>query len=441
MAMKGPRETIVYTVMISCGENKLNEPDCLATIDVDPTSASYCQIIHKLQMTHLGDELHHFGWNACSSCCDDSSKSRRFLILTGLKSSRIYIVDTLSDPLAPSIYKTIEPDTVKSANLSVPHTVHCLADGNIMISMLGDRNGDAPGGFLLIDDKFEIVGKYGDQDYQKEVKFGYDFWYQPYHNVMISSEWTAPNTFFNGFNPADVGNAKYGQQLHLWDWKEQKIKKTFNLGSEGLLPLEVRFHHEPKSTHGYVGCALSSSVWHWYKDEASGEWKVEKVIQVEPFVSEGADPLPGLITDILISMDDKFLYFSNWLHGDIRQYDITDPFHPKLVAQTWVGGKIGKEVIHQGKKLVAGPQMLQLSLDGKRLYVTDSLFSTWDDQFYPDLDKKGTVLLKLDIDTVKGGMVLDEKFGVDFGSIPHGPYRAHETRYPSGDCSSDIWLC
>ena len=34
--------------------------------------------------------------------------------------------------------------------------------------------------------------------------------------------------------------------------------------------------------------------------------------------------MPGVMTDIIISMDDKYLYFSNWLHGDIRQYDITD---------------------------------------------------------------------------------------------------------------------
>lgn len=37
------------------------------------------------------------------------------------------------------------------------------------------------------------------------------------------------------------------------------------------------------------------------------------------------------------------------------------------------------------KRVAGGPQMLQLSLDGKRLYVTTSLFSTWDVQFYPDL--------------------------------------------------------
>lgn len=51
-----------------------------------------------------------------------------------------------------------------------------------------------------------------------------------------------------------------------------------------------------------------------------------------------------------------------------------------------------------------GPQMLQLSLDGKRLYVTDSLFSTWDDQFYPNLAKEGSLLLQLDVDTGAGGL-------------------------------------
>lgn len=50
--------------------------------------------------------------------------------------------------------------------------------------------------------------------------------------------------------------------------------------------------------------------------------------------------ISGLITDILISLDDKFLYFSNWLHGDLRQYDVTDPKHPKLVGQVIIAIRI-----------------------------------------------------------------------------------------------------
>jgi len=41
----------------------------------------------------------------------------------------------------------------------------------------------------------------------------------------------------------------------------------------------------------------------------------------------------------------------------------------------------------KGKKVEGGPQMIQLSLDGKRLYVTTSLYSQWDNQFYPNLAK------------------------------------------------------
>ena len=94
----------------------------------------------------------------------------------------------------------------------------------------------------------------------------------------------------------------------------------------------------------------------------------------------------------------------------------------------------------QGKRIYGGPQMLQLSLDGHRLYVTTSLFSPWDKQFYPDMCKQGSMLLKIDVDHENGGMKLDENFLVDYGQEPDGPVLAHEIRYPGGDCTSDIYL-
>lgn len=108
-----------------------------------------------------------------------------------------------------------------------------------------------------------------------------------------------------------------------------------------------------------------------------------------------------MITDILISLDDKYLYFNNWLHGDVRQYDITDRKKPRLVGQVFLGGSVledskihviddkelksqPKPVFIKQRRLYGSPQMLQLSLDGKRLYVTTSVFKPWDKQFYPD---------------------------------------------------------
>lgn len=161
--------------------------------------------------------------------------------------------------------------------------------------------------------------------------------------------------------------------------------------------------------------------------------------------------LPPLITDILISLDDKYIYFSNWLRGDLVQYDISDPGSPRLSGRLFLGGvarrgvpgvtilsglpdDVGHELPEvpkiKGKTLEGGPQMIQLSLDGKRLYVTNSLYSPWDKQFYPDLVKRGSYLLRVNIDTENGGLSLDESFFVDFGNEPDGPVLAHEVRYP-----------
>ena len=158
-AMQAEPEKVLYAIALYTGTG-IEEPDYLATVDVDPNSPTYSQVIHRLPMPYIGDELHHFGWNACSSCHDDTSKSRRFTVIPGQRSSRIYIVDT-ADKSAPKIHKVIEPEEIKEkTNLTAPHTVHCLADGQIMISMLGDSEGNAPGGFLLLDDNFDIAGRW-----------------------------------------------------------------------------------------------------------------------------------------------------------------------------------------------------------------------------------------------------------------------------------------
>ncbi|HET7034983.1 MAG TPA: selenium-binding family protein [Thermomicrobiaceae bacterium] len=437
-AMQAEPEKVLYTVALYEGTG-IEEPDYLATIDVDPSSSTYSQVINRTVMPNVGDELHHFGWNACSSCHTDQCAERRFLIVPGNASSRIHVLDA-SDDRAPTMHKVIEGDEIKEkVNLSAPHTVHCLADGHVMISMLGDRDGEGPGGFLLLDQEFNIAGRW--ERNATNMRFNYDFWYQPRHNVMISSEWAAPSTYRQGFNLDDVGAGKYGQRLHFWDWDRHEITQTIDLGADGLIPLEVRFHHDPDSAHGFVGAALSSTMWHYHQGGPDGAWQADNVIAVDPIEVAGWPfPVPGLITDLLLSLDDRYLYFSDWLHGDIRQYDVSDPARPMLTGQVWVGGVLGRAETVQGHTLGAGPQMLQLSLDGKRLYVTNSLYSVWDNQFYPDLATRGSYLLQIDCDTERGGLTVNQDFYVDFSQEPAGPARAHEMRYPGGDCTSEIWV-
>ncbi|KFM62584.1 Selenium-binding protein 1, partial [Stegodyphus mimosarum] len=398
---EGPREKLIYVTCISTKWQITQKPDLLATVDVDSESKTYSQIIHRLEVPNLGDELHHMGWNACSSCRDCSVRRNR-LIVPGLNSDRIHIIDTETDPRAPHIDKVIEPNELhEKAEAGAPHTVHCVPWGDIMISCMGDEHGNAKGTFVLLEQgTFNVKGTWEAEG--DAAEYNYDYWYQPRHNIMVSTEWAAPKTFRKGFNLEDVQNGLYGHSITFWNWRERKPFQRLDLGENGQIPLEVRFLHNPEASVGFVGCALSSTVFRFHQDE-NKSWAAECVAKIPPKkVKNWIRPdMPGLITDILISLDDRYLYISNWLHGDIRQYDISDTENPRCVGQIFLGGSIcsdGKvEVVEdselkeqpkrptvKGVPIRGGPQMLQLSLDGKRLYVTNSLFQAWDTQFYPE---------------------------------------------------------
>ena len=124
-AIQAPSEKLLYTIAIYTGTG-IQLPDYLATVDVDPSSSNFSQVIHRLEMPGIGDELHHMGWNACSSCFDDGSMLRKYLLLPGVRSNNIHIVDTVTEPRAPRLHKVIDGNEIKSkTNLSGPHTV-CL---------------------------------------------------------------------------------------------------------------------------------------------------------------------------------------------------------------------------------------------------------------------------------------------------------------------------
>ncbi|XP_077158925.1 methanethiol oxidase-like [Paroedura picta] len=458
-AMRGPRERLMYVTCVLTGNGigtGTQAPDYLATVDIDPESPTYCKVLHRLPMPYINDELHRFGWNACSSCFGDTTRKQNKLIFPCFGSSRIYVVDTGTDPRAPRLYKVIEQTEVfQKCDLAYLNTPRCLSNGEIMISALGDTRNNGKGGFVLLDaETFEVKGTW--ERPTQAAPMGFDFWYQPRHNVMISTEFGVPKFFINGFNPADLGKGRYGRRLNVWDWTTRCLLQSIDIGEDSA-PMIIRFLHNPNAAHGFVVCILECSVHHFYKTE-DGSWTAEKVIQFPNKKVSGWNfpEMPAYSLYTIISLDDRFLYVSNYLHGDVRQYDITDPHCPRLVGQVFVGGNIPKggdvkvledpeldcqpdPFVIQGRRVYGGPQALQLSLDGKRLYVTSSVFTPWDKQFYPELIREGSVLLQIDVDTEHGGLSVNEDFMVDFGKEPWGPARAPEMHYPGGDCTTEIW--
>jgi selenium-binding protein 1 len=209
------------------------------------------------------------------------------------------------------------------------------------------------------------------------------------------------------------------------------------------MALELRPSHDPTKTYGFVGVVvstkdLSASIWTWHR--ANGSWAVRKAIEIP---AEPADParlppalqpfkaVPPLVTDIELSLDDRFLYVSCWGTGELRQYDVTDPFSPRLTGSVRLGGIVSRAEHPKGGALNGGPQMVEVSRDGRRVYLTNSLYASWDEQFYPE--GINGWLAKIDA-SQEGGIAVDPEFFVGFQGE-----RPHQVRLEGGDASSDSY--
>ena len=439
-------EQLAYVATIGVGNNGDTPPDALGVLDLDESSPSYGQIVGRVEMPNVGDELHHFGWNACSSAlCPWMAHphvERRYLVIPGLRSSRVYVLDTKDDPRRPKIVKTLEPEEIaKKTGYSRAHTVHCGPDG-IYVNALGNPDGDGPGGIFVLDhDTFEVKGAWERDRGTQEL--AYDFWWHLGYDRVISSEWGTPNMVEAGVNPELLLGNEYGHRLHVWDMKRRRHLQEIDLGAEHQMALELRPAHDPTKQYGFAGVVistadLSGSVFTWYRD--NGTFKAKKTITIpaEPAEERVLPPalkpfkaVPPLISDIDLSLDDRLLYVSCWGTGELKQYDVSDPFAPKQVGSIRIGGIVNRTAHGDSGPLNGGPQMVEISRDGKRVYFTNSLYSSWDDQFYPD--GLAGWMVKADV-SPNGGMALDPRF-----FLASGDTRPHQVRLEGGDASTDTF--
>ena len=445
-AMQAPAERLAYVALLGTDGTTR---DALGVVDTDSSSPAFGQLVEQVEFPDAGNELHHLGWNACSShLCPWASNAhveRRYLIVPGTGSSRIHIMDTGPDPRRPELVKVIEPEELtRRTGYVAPHTVHCGPDG-IYMNALGSAGGDGPGGLFTLDhETFDVRGTWERERGPQHL--AYDFAWHLGHDVMVSSEWGTPNMVKDGVNPELLLGGKYGHALHVWDLRRRRHLQTIDLGSQHQMVLELRPARDPRKAYGFAGVVisledLSSSVWTWYLDAQDRQWKAKKVITIPAEPADPADLPPllqgfkavaPLVTDINLSLDDRYLYVSCWGTGELRQYDVTDPFHPVLVGSVRLGGIVARTA-HPGeprKALNGGPQMVEVSRDGRRVYVTNSLFTPWDAQFYPD-GIRGWIAR---VDAAPGGgIAIDPRFLVNTGDR----LRPHQMKLAGGDASSD----
>src|SRR5580700_3309970 len=289
MAMQAPAEKLAFVAMLNAKDN--SRPDALGVVDVDVASTGYGHLVGQVDMPNAGDELHHFGWNACSAClCPHAPHphvERRYLVVPGINSSRIHIIDTKPDPRKPQIVKVIEPETLAArTGYASPHTIHCGPDG-IYTSALGATNGEGPGGIFVMDhDSFDVLGKW---ELDRGPQYlAYDFWWHLGLDTVITSEWGTPSMVQHGINPEILLKGGYGHKLHVWDLRKRRHLQEMDLGAEQQMALELRPAHDPTRAYGFLGVVvslkdLSASIWVWHRD--NGKWGIKKVIDIPAAVA------------------------------------------------------------------------------------------------------------------------------------------------------------
>lgn len=361
------REKYLY---LFCVDADAKDDDFMAVIDVDPTSSTYSKILRTVDLGSKGNETHHWGYT------DDRTK----IWAGGLFSSRIWILDVATDPAAPRVEKTIE-NVPELTGFSGPHTYYALP-GRMLISFLGSAEGGLPTGFAEFTNDGRFIRRI---DNPADSPYGYDVAIKPDLNRMITSGFTPMRNYRKPL--ASMNMHDFGDKLTIWDFKARKPLQTVKVGAA---PLELRWSLKPGANFGFTNCALDNSLW-LFEGKPDGTYAFKKVADT--------GPLPA---DLRQSPDDRYLFVSCFGGTEIQQWDVLDREHPKL-----------KSVVKPGDQ----PNMMHVTGDGKRMYVSNSLLST--------MDRSNDFWVKL-IKIEPEGLVIDPDFQVDLTKFPTGAARGHD---------------
>ncbi len=338
----------------------------------------------------------------------------------------------------------IEPEEVlRKTGYSRPH--RALRSRGLYISTLGGAGADGtegpPGVFLMDCESFEVLGKWEIE--RGPQKLHYDFWWNLPRDYMVSSEWGLPPQFEGGIVAEDLLANRYGHQLHFWDLRGRRHVQSIDLGANHQMALEVRPAHEPTREYGFVGVVvdttnLEASIWTWWREGGKFQAKKTAVIPPEPADASLLPPLlkgfgavPPLVSDIDLSLDDRFLYVACWGTGELRQYEVSDPMNPRLAGSVHVGG-IARRTPHSERNGFRRRTADDRDQPRRQARLFHQL--ALQPLGRPVLSRRrrpgGRLMCHVGAD---GGLTLDPGFLVDFGN----DYGAHQIRLQGGDCSTD----
>lgn len=369
--------------------------DKLVTVDVNPASDKYGEVIQSLSVGGR-NEAHHSGLT------DD----RKYLWAGGLDTNKIFIFDVSTNPAAPTLHKVITDFTSASGGVVGPHTTYAMPGRMLVTGLSNNKDNGGRTGLVEYTNEGEYLATYWmptDDNLQGAEKsgqfadgYGYDLRVLPRRNVMVTSSFTGWSNYMMDFGKMlQDGEAmkRFGNTAVVWDLHSRKPKKILDIPGA---PLEIRCAWQPRNNWCVTTAALTSKIWLIYEDDNG--WQAKAVADIG---DASKVPLP---VDISLTADDQGLWVNTFMDGKSRYFDMSDPFNPKQTYEKQIGAQVN---------------MASQSWDGERVYYTSSLLGNWDkkgddnDQYFKSYQWNGSELV--------------EQFALDFNKLKLG--RPHQMRF------------
>jgi hypothetical protein len=380
LVAKGEKYLFVWA-----GDQARKNPDFLAVVNFDETSADYGKLITTVPLPAPGatwNEPHHVGLS------NDGKVLACGGLLSVLKGQKEVFFFDVSNPTAPKFMSSADPP-----QSAITDEFYPLPEGGFLITMMGGAKGHHPGRVVEFGKDQKLVAEYP----QTPPDDGFNphgISVRPEMNLMITSDFICPSTTLH----AVPGDLQLRGSVRVWDFRKRAIVRTINIaGAAGTI--DARLIPGDAKGRGYTAGMGDGQLYLLNTEQGTSK-------PVFDFNSIAKGGWPQLMR---MTGDGKRLFVTMNMAGKVVMFDTSNPEQPKVLKVLDLGAN-------------SGPHYLALTEDEKRLVITD---------YFLNEDEAGKVHAEGDHKvhvakvTVKD-LVLDSKFQLDFNkALASGAARPH----------------
>jgi len=372
-------------LFICAGDQARQNPDFLAVVNFDETSADYGKVIARAPLPEpgaSGNEMHHIGLSA------DGRVVACGGLLSVLRAQQEIFFWNISDPARPEFISSADPPLS-----SITDEFHALPQGGFLVTMMGSATGHAPGRVAEFDRHLDLVAEHPTNPPDDGFN-PHGIAVRPEINLMVTSDFICPATTLN----ATAGNPDLRGSVRVWDLKRRQILRTIVIPNAGGT-IDVKLIPTDAAERGFTAGMLDDQL--YLLDTRHGSAQA-----VFDFASIAKGGWPQLMR---VTRDGSRLFISMNQAGKVAMLNVSDPERPRVLQVLDLGAG-------------SGPHYIALTSDERRLVISDYFLN--EDGFgkvHAEGDHKIHVARVTHDD-----LALDTRFELDFNTaFATGPARPH----------------